>query len=48
MLVSYGTAATKNDDGNSRLPVLKSFASGWLCSCRRRQQGWWSADVHRG
>jgi len=26
ILVSYGTAATKNDDGNSRLPVLKSFA----------------------
>ncbi|MEV4313845.1 medium chain dehydrogenase/reductase family protein [Actinocrispum sp. NPDC049592] len=25
-LVSYGTAATKNEDGNSRLPVLKSFA----------------------
>jgi NADPH2:quinone reductase len=25
-LVSYGTAATKDDDGNSRLPVLKSFA----------------------
>ncbi|SEG97742.1 NADPH:quinone reductase [Nonomuraea solani] len=25
-LVSYGTAATKNDAGNSRLPVLKSFA----------------------
>ncbi|MGW0518900.1 medium chain dehydrogenase/reductase family protein [Crossiella sp. NPDC003009] len=24
-LVSYGTAATKNEDGNSRLPVLKSF-----------------------
>jgi len=26
VLVSYGTAATKNEDGNSRLPVLKSFA----------------------
>ncbi|MFF7943503.1 medium chain dehydrogenase/reductase family protein [Nocardia gamkensis] len=25
-LVSYGTAATKNDDGNSRLPVLKLLA----------------------
>jgi len=25
-LVSYGTAATKNDEGNSRLPVLKLFA----------------------
>jgi NADPH:quinone reductase-like Zn-dependent oxidoreductase len=25
-LVSYGTAATKNEDGNSQLPVLKSFA----------------------
>lgn len=25
-LVSYGTAATKDDDGDSRLPVLKSFA----------------------
>jgi len=25
-LVSYGTAATKNDDGNSRLPVLRLFA----------------------
>jgi NADPH:quinone reductase-like Zn-dependent oxidoreductase len=25
-LVSYGTAATKNEEGNSRLPVLKSFA----------------------
>ncbi len=25
-LVSYGTAATKNEDGNSRLPVLKSVA----------------------
>ena len=25
-LVSYGTAATKNEDGDSRLPVLKSFA----------------------
>ncbi|MFC8826376.1 medium chain dehydrogenase/reductase family protein [Streptomyces sp. NPDC057137] len=25
-LVSYGTAATKNDTGNSRLPVLTSFA----------------------
>ncbi|GAA2843650.1 medium chain dehydrogenase/reductase family protein [Crossiella cryophila] len=24
-LVSYGTAATKDEDGNSRLPVLKSF-----------------------
>lgn len=24
-LVSYGTAATKNDEGNSRLPVLKLF-----------------------
>ncbi|MGK4579147.1 medium chain dehydrogenase/reductase family protein [Kitasatospora sp. HPMI-4] len=28
VLVSYGTAATKNEDGNARLPVLKSFA--WL------------------
>lgn len=25
-LVSYGTAATKNEEGNSQLPVLKSFA----------------------
>ncbi|MFD6397140.1 medium chain dehydrogenase/reductase family protein [Nocardia sp. NPDC060249] len=25
-LVSYGTAATKNDEGDSRLPVLKLFA----------------------
>ncbi len=25
-LVSYGTAATKDEDGNSQLPVLKSFA----------------------
>ncbi|MCG8919142.1 medium chain dehydrogenase/reductase family protein [Actinokineospora sp. PR83] len=25
-LVSYGTAATKDEDGNSRLPVLKSIA----------------------
>ncbi|WP_029900782.1 medium chain dehydrogenase/reductase family protein [Nocardia brasiliensis] len=25
-LVSYGTAATKNDEGNSRLPVLRLFA----------------------
>lgn len=25
-LVSYGTAATKNEDGNSQLPILKSFA----------------------
>jgi NADPH:quinone reductase-like Zn-dependent oxidoreductase len=25
-LVSYGTAATKDDEGNSRLPVLKLFA----------------------
>ncbi|TWF75359.1 NADPH2:quinone reductase [Pseudonocardia hierapolitana] len=25
-LVSYGTAATKNEEGNSRLPVLKLFA----------------------
>ncbi|MET9668409.1 medium chain dehydrogenase/reductase family protein [Streptomyces sp. NPDC006475] len=25
-LVSYGTAATKDESGNSRLPVLKSFA----------------------
>lgn len=25
-LVSYGTASTKNDEGNSRLPVLKLFA----------------------
>lgn len=25
-LVSYGTASTKNDDGNSRLPVLKLLA----------------------
>jgi NADPH:quinone reductase-like Zn-dependent oxidoreductase len=25
-LVSYGTAATKNDEGNPQLPVLKSFA----------------------
>ncbi|GLY99294.1 medium chain dehydrogenase/reductase family protein [Actinoplanes sp. NBRC 103695] len=25
-LVSYGTAATKNDEGNSQLPVLMSFA----------------------
>ncbi|HWO68458.1 MAG TPA: medium chain dehydrogenase/reductase family protein [Umezawaea sp.] len=25
-LVSYGTAATKDDEGNSQLPVLKSFA----------------------
>lgn len=25
-LVSYGTAATKDEDGNSRLPVLTSFA----------------------
>ncbi|MFG1607244.1 medium chain dehydrogenase/reductase family protein [Actinoplanes sp. NPDC049265] len=25
-LVSYGTAATKNDEGNSQLPVLRSFA----------------------
>ena len=25
-LVSYGTAATKNDDGNSQLPVLRLFA----------------------
>ncbi|MFJ9846144.1 zinc-binding dehydrogenase [Kitasatospora sp. NPDC101155] len=28
VLVSYGTAATKDEDGNSRLPVLKLFA--WL------------------
>ncbi|MFD9893869.1 medium chain dehydrogenase/reductase family protein [Amycolatopsis sp. NPDC059027] len=26
VLVSYGTAATKNEDGDSRLPVLKVFA----------------------
>ncbi|MFG3224074.1 medium chain dehydrogenase/reductase family protein [Kitasatospora sp. NPDC048194] len=26
VLVSYGTAATKDEDGNSRLPVLKLFA----------------------
>ncbi|OLF10842.1 medium chain dehydrogenase/reductase family protein [Actinophytocola xanthii] len=26
VLVSYGTAATKDEDGNSRLPVLRSFA----------------------
>jgi NADPH:quinone reductase-like Zn-dependent oxidoreductase len=26
VLVSYGTAATKDEEGNSRLPVLKSFA----------------------
>ncbi|AHH95243.1 medium chain dehydrogenase/reductase family protein [Kutzneria albida] len=26
VLVSYGTAATKNHDGNSQLPILKSFA----------------------
>jgi NADPH:quinone reductase-like Zn-dependent oxidoreductase len=25
-LVSYGTAATKNQDGNSQLPILKAFA----------------------
>lgn len=25
-LVSYGSAATKNEEGNSRLPILKSFA----------------------
>ncbi|MFF7205534.1 medium chain dehydrogenase/reductase family protein [Streptomyces sp. NPDC008141] len=32
-LVSYGTAATKDETGNSRLPVLKSFARLALWNC---------------
>ncbi|MFI9503626.1 medium chain dehydrogenase/reductase family protein [Nocardia sp. NPDC052566] len=32
-LVSYGTASTKNDEGNSRLPVLRLFA----------RLAWWNA-----
>ncbi|MFE5586608.1 medium chain dehydrogenase/reductase family protein [Kitasatospora sp. NPDC056531] len=33
VLVSYGTAATKDEDGNSRLPVLKLFAWLTLWNC---------------
>ncbi len=38
-LVSYGTAATKNDEGNSRLPVLRLFARLLLWNALPNRRG---------